>query len=138
MEKSCKYCGNSHKEGFICKKKPTKTSKSKHTEANKFRNTLKWQKKREEIKARDNYFCQICIRNLYNTFRQYNYENLEVHHNVPINKSDVNDSNNDELNLDSSNLLTVCAFHHQMCEKGYIPFEMIKKIIEEQNSVICK
>ncbi|BED91697.1 MAG: hypothetical protein Pg6B_04490 [Candidatus Azobacteroides pseudotrichonymphae] len=125
MEKSCKYCYQSHKEGYICKNKPSKVE-NKNTKASKFRNTLKWQKKREEIKTRDNYLCQICIRNLYNTYRQYNYENLQVHHNVPIN-------GNYELNLDSNNLLTVCTFHHKLCESGEIDFNEVRKIIQEQN-----
>ncbi|GMO34214.1 MAG: hypothetical protein Pg6B_04630 [Candidatus Azobacteroides pseudotrichonymphae] len=136
MEKSCKYCWKSHKEGFVCNKKLS-GKKKQNTEAIKFRNSLKWQKKREEIKARDNYLCQICIRNLYNTYRQYNYENLQVHHNVPINEvNKVNEINgNDELNLDSSNLLTVCSYHHKLCESGEIGFREVNRIIQEQNSV---
>ena len=80
---------------------------------------------REKIKRRDNYFCQICIRNLYGTRRQYNFENLQVHHAVPI-KADKS------LSFASSNLLTLSPMHHQMCDSGEIPFDEVKKIIDEQ------
>ena len=123
MLHSCKYCGRVHEEDYICKKKPV--IKKKIDEAVRFRNTSDWKSMREKIKTRDNYFCQICIRNLYGTRRQYNFENLQVHHAVPINK-------NKGMSLDSSNLLTLCPIHHQMCDNGKIPYEKVKEIIEEQ------
>ena len=54
------------------------------------------------------------------------YENLEVHHAIPISKSE-------ELKLDDNNLITLCSFHHSMCEKGKIPFEEVQGIINNQN-----
>ena len=45
---------------------------------------------------------------------------------MPINLSE-------ELKLDDNNLITLCPFHHSMCEKGKIPFEEIQKIIDEQS-----
>ena len=122
--KSCKYCGRVHEEGYKCHKKPIK--RKKIDEAVKFRNSPKWQKKRKQIKERDNYLCQICIRELYGTKRKYNSEGLQVHHAVPINLSE-------DLKLDESNLITLCSMHHSMCEKGRIPFEEIQGIIDDQN-----
>ena len=69
--------------------------------------------------------CQVCIRELYGTRRKYNYEGLQVHHAVPVNSSE-------ELRLDDSNLITVCAMHHAMCDKGEIPYDEVKQIILEQ------
>ena len=123
MLHSCKYCGRLHEEYYICKKKPV--TKKKIDEAVRFRNTSDWKNVREKIKRRDNYFCQICIRNLYGTRRQYNFENLQVHHAVPIN---IDKS----LGLDSSNLLTLCPMHHKKCDSGEIPYERVKQIIDEQ------
>ncbi len=108
MLKSCKHCGKIHDSKFICSQKPQR--KKYNTEADKFRNTNKWRNKREEIKQRDLRLCQICIRGLHNTVNKYNTENLEVHHNIPINE-DYN------KRLDNDNLLTVCHYHHEMCEK---------------------
>ena len=92
----------------------------------RFRNSPKWQKKRKHIKERDNYLCQICIRELYGTKRKYNSEGLQVHHALPINLSE-------NLKLDESNLITLCSMHHSMCDKRQIPYEEVKKIINEQN-----
>ena len=45
---------------------------------------------------------------------------------MPINLSE-------DLKLDESNLITLCSMHHSMCNKGQIPYEEVKKIINEQN-----
>lgn len=123
MLKSCSYCGRIHDSKYICSSKPIKSKQI--TEADRFRWTSLWQRKREEIKQRDLYLCQICIRELYNTINKYNTEELEVHHNVPINE-DYN------KRLDNDNLLTVCHTHHEMCESGEIPREEVQRIIDEQ------
>ncbi|BED92960.1 MAG: HNH endonuclease [Candidatus Paraimprobicoccus trichonymphae] len=123
IEKSCKYCGRIHKEGYVCGKKPT--VKKKNTEIVKFRNSPKWQKKRVQIKERDRYLCQICMRDLYGTYRQFNHKHIEVHHAIPI-------AEDSDLNLDSGNLITVCRTHHKMCETGEIEYSEVKKIIDEQ------
>lgn len=125
MLKSCQYCGRIHDSKYICEKRASR--KKQTTEADKFRWTSKWQKKREEIKKRDLYLCQICIRELYNTVTKYNTKDLSVHHNIPINE-DYN------KRLDNSNLLTVCDYHHEMCESGKIPREEVQTIIDEQES----
>lgn len=50
---------------------------------------------------------------------------MQVHHAIPINA-------NEELKLDNGNLITLCAMHHAMCEKGEIPYYEVKGIIDEQ------
>lgn len=127
MLKSCSYCGKIHDSKYICKEKPIK--KKTITEADKFRWTRMWQKKREEIKKRDLYLCQICIRELYDTINKYNTKDLSVHHNTPINE-DYN------KRLDDDNLLTVCDYHHKMCDRGEITREEVQKIIDEQENKI--
>ena len=123
INKSCQYCGRVHDEGYKCIKRPIK--RKKIDEAVKFRNSPKWQKNRKHIKERDNYLCQVCIRELYGTKRKYNSEGLQVHHAVPINLSE-------DLKLDENNLITLCSMHHSMCDKGQIPYKEVKKIIDEQ------
>lgn len=123
MLKSCQYCGRIHDSKLICSKKPKKQRQI--TEIDKFRWTKRWQKKREEIKKRDLNLCQICIRELYNTETKYNTQNLEVHHNIPINE-DYNKK------LENNNLLTVCHYHHELCENGDILREEVQSIINEQ------
>ena len=112
-----------HDENHICSKKPIK--KKKIDDATQFRNSPKWQKKRRKIKERDNYLCQICIREIYGTKRKYNHENLQVHHAIPINT-------NEDLKLDDNNLITLCSMHHAMCDRGEIQYGEVKEIIKQQ------
>lgn len=123
MLRSCQYCGRVHDSKYVCPSKPRRNNKI--TEADKFRRTSKWQNKRTEIKQRDLYLCQICIRELYKTVYKYNTEELEVHHNVPINEDY-------DKRLDNDNLLTVCGRHHKMCDRGEISRKEVQDIINEQ------
>lgn len=59
--------------------------------------------------------------------QQYNYSGLSVHHAVPIN-------DDWDKRLDDDNLITVCGMHHKMCESGEIPYEDVRRIIDEQES----
>lgn len=115
-----------HDSKYDCGKRPVR-KKMKPSKADYFRRSGAWTSKAIEIKQRDNYLCQICLRNLYDTIRQYNYENLSVHHAIPVN-ADY------DKRLDDDNLLTVCSMHHKMCEDGQIPYEIVKGIIDEQES----
>ena len=110
--------------GFICPMKP-KNNKYKTSEADKFRWTRSWQKKRDDIRRRDKHLCQICIRKLYNTINKYNYNNLEVHHIVPIKESY-------DLRLEDTNLITLCEYHHELAEQGTIPRDELLSIVKAQ------
>lgn len=123
MLKSCSYCGRIHDTKYDCGKRPQRQKKI--TYIDRFRSSRKWREKREQIRRRDLNLCQICIRNLFDTDRQYNYENLSVHHAIPLEKDF-------EKRLDDDNLITACSKHHEMAESGAIPYEVIKKIIDEQ------
>lgn len=97
------------------------------TVKDKFRGKSAWKRKREEIKERDNFVCQVCVRNLYNPLRIYETDNLQVHHVIPLEK-DYN------KRLDNDNLITLCEKHHEMAEAGEIPIEVIKGIVLEQEN----
>ena len=127
MLTSCSYCGRIHDSKYKCTERLNSKNKT-ITEVDKFRWTSLWQKKREEIKKRDLYLCQICIRELYNTVTKYNTDELSVHHNIPINK-DYN------KRLNNNNLLTVCNYHHEMCESGEITQDEVQIIIDEQEKI---
>lgn len=124
MLKSCQYCGRIHDSKYDCGKKPKRIIK-KNTEAYRFRSTTAWQLKRKEIKERDSFVCQICLRNLYEPERRFETDNLSVHHAIPIEVGW-------DKRLDNDNLLTCCDKHHEMMEDGRIPYEVAKKIIDEQ------
>ncbi len=123
MLRSCPYCGRIHEKKYDCGKRPRQ--QKIRSKATLFRNSRKWREKREQIRERDKNLCQICIRNLYGTKLQFNHEKLSVHHAVPL-EIDY------DLRLDDDNLLTMCDMHHELAESGAIPYEVVKKIIDEQ------
>ena len=123
MLKSCQYCGKIHDTKIDCGRKPQ--IQKKITYIDRFRSSRKWREKRDQIRRRDLNLCQICIRNLYETDRQYNYERLSVHHAIPM-ETDFG------KRLDDDNLITTCDRHHEMAESGAIPYEVVKRIIDEQ------
>lgn len=119
MLKSCKYCGRIHDSKFMCKYKPVKQFKHKEpTEQVAFRNTKAWQRKRKEIKERDNYLCRVCLSEF-----KFEYNNLSVHHIVPI-------IDNYDLRLDNDNLITLCSYHHNQAENGIITRDTLMELIK--------
>lgn len=131
MLKACSYCGRLHDSKYMCPQKEAriKERQTHKTEQGKqaktFHNSKKWQDKREEIKARDNYCCQVCARGLHNPSRQYETEDISVHHIIPL----VEDY---EKRLDDNNLITLCSRHHEMAEKGGIDRSELLRIAKEQ------
>lgn len=124
MLKSCSYCGRIHDSRFNCGKKPNRKINPKNiTQQNEFRNTKKWQKKRKEIKERDNFLCQICLKE-----NRFEYNNLSVHHIVPL----IEDYN---LRLDDDNLITLCDYHHKLAERGEISKKELYKIIKNKKYI---
>ena len=67
---------------------------------------------------RDKYLCQVCLMN-----NMYTYNNLQVHHIIPIN---IDYSKR----LDSDNLITLCTYHHNQAERGLITKEQLLEIID--------
>ena len=126
MLKSCSYCGRIHDKKYDCGKKPQRIKKK--YEKDVFRSTAAWQRKATEIKERDNYLCQVCIRNLYDAKARINSINLSVHHAISIKE-------NYELRLDNNNLITLCGMHHEMAEDRRIPLEAIQEIIDQQENI---
>lgn len=124
---SCSYCGRIHEKNFDCGRKPQRIRYN--TDASKFRNTTSWQKKSREIRERDNYLCQCCIREMPGTFRKYEYDSVSVHHNVPV----IED---ESKRLDNANLITLCPVHHEMAERGEISRDAIQAIINEQEHAV--
>lgn len=123
MLKSCQYCGRVHDTKLICPKKPIR--KKFDTDQNKFRSKNIWTKKAKKIKERDGFLCQICIRKLFQTVKQYNSRDLEVHHIIPLEKDFG-------LRLENENLITLCVRHHKMADNGEISVDLLRQIAAEQ------
>lgn len=129
MKKSCSYCGRIHDVNFQCPKKPKAKYRSETRDhADRFRSTAEWQRKRDEIKERDKFICQVCIRGMYHTFKTISYKGIEVHHIEKLRK-------HPEKGLENYNLISLCKYHHDMADTGEIPARVLKVIAAEQEQI---
>lgn len=123
---TCRYCGVVQR-GHICPHKKSR-QKTGDRQSDRFRNTKVWQLKREEIKQRDRYLCQVCLANLYNTINWLNYKGVEVHHITPM-QEDYS------RRLDNDNLISLCSYHHHMADNGEISrdvlYDLVMKVHKE-------
>lgn len=126
--KSCAYCGRIHPADYICPKKPKMRAKDNNTAAVKLRSSYRWQKVRDEVKQRDKYICQCCLRNYPGTLRQVEYDGLSVHHIIPL---EILLDDDYEKAFDLNNLITLCERHHEAAEAGKISREELIKIAKE-------
>lgn len=126
MLKTCAVCGKIHDINKECRpkvrRKQSYYERYKEDDRSNFRGSWQWKNKREEIKQRDHYLCQVCRVNKHRTLKVFNSEGLEVHHIEPL-------KDKPELKLENSNLITLCTYHHKMADKGIIKKEELKKII---------
>lgn len=132
MLKTCSRCGIVP-EDHVCPysiqrkyKLDKRYREEKNSPQDKFRKTYRWTKKAKEIKERDHYLCQVCIRDKYNTIYTYNYNKLEVHHIIPL-------SEDYSKRLDNDNLITLCDYHHKMADDGVIPKKELQSYISPPN-----
>lgn len=120
MLKTCSRCGIVPQD-HICPYKHYR-NKDNNDKANRFRKSKQWTNKSIEIRERDKYLCQICMRNLYNTIDTYNSDKLEVHHITGLNE-DYN------RRLDNDNLITLCCYHHKLADRGLISKSLLYSIV---------
>ena len=132
MLRSCQYCGRIHDTRDICAQRIAARrhryaayDPEARTDEQRFRSSQVWRLKSIEIRQRDNYCCQACARNLTGTRRRLEYDNVSVHHAVPL---QVDYSRR----LDNDNLISLCSLHHEQAECGAIDLQTIKRIIAEQ------
>lgn len=113
MRKSCVYCGGIHPQGYVCPYKPK--NRKGRSNADRFRSTSVWQKKREHIAARDRNLCRVCLKN-----GIYSHD-IQVHHITPL-------AVDYSKRLDDDNLICLCPMHHEAAEKGDIPADMLRTL----------
>ncbi len=126
MLKSCQYCGKIHDSKFDCGRKPQRIKRRGKKE--QFRSSGEWQRKAEEIKQRDKYLCQLCLRNFKGTRQQLNSRELSVHHIEPLEEAF-------EKRVEEDNLLTVCGIHHEMAESGEIDRKTLHEIAKHMREI---
>ena len=128
MLKTCPTCGGLHEINEVCPVQLKHRAEylrninrklKRNSEADIFRNSRKWKRKRKQILSRDIFMCRVCFLLNHNITT----ENLSVHHIESLN-------NNFKKRLDDSNLISLCRYHHEMAEKGAISVDTLKKIIK--------
>ena len=120
MLRSCAYCGRVHDRSFDCPKKPKKEKAV--NDITKFRGSSKWKRLREAIVCRDRCLCCVC-----RSKGIYKSDDLSVHHIVPL----VIDFS---LRTDPDNLITLCTTHHEEAERGDIPADVLRGLIQAEDT----
>ena len=122
MLKSCKYCGKIHPEKYQCPMKPKRSRMHDYSDRAvwKFRHGEGWKQKAIDIKERDHWMCQWCLKQ-----NKIITKDLSVHHIVPL-EEDM------ELRLDDDNLITLCRACHEQAEKGSITRAELKEVALSQ------
>ena len=92
-----------------------------------FHRSHKWKEKSINIRERDNYCCQICRRGMYQPERQFETDDISVHHIEPI-------AEDWDSRLDEDNLISLWLGHHEMAERGEIEREVLHEIAKEQEN----
>ena len=122
MLKTCSVCGKIHDFNIVCKR-PYRYKKCSKSDI--FRSTYEWKQKREEVKKRDKYLCQACIKGYEGSPFLFNYKDLQVHHIIPIDQDY-------SKRLDSTNLITLCPLHHKKAEQGIITKDELFKMVQNK------
>ena len=131
MRRSCPYCGRIHDGKYICPQKQQKIEdrQSYRSKSNQkiynFHRSQDWKNKSIEIRQRDSYCCQVCMRGLHEPIRKYETDDISVHHIVPI-------AEDWDRRMDNDILVSLCRRHHEMADTGEISSEELMRIAEEQ------
>lgn len=125
---ACSHCSGIHELGTRCPHyKRTKTK----TTMVKIRNSGRWQRTREAIRARDKHLCQACLIDAHGTRYLYTHADMEVHHIVPLSE-DASKSH------DHANLITLCRTHHKDAHDGLISRQILLELAKRNNASITE
>ena len=91
------------------------------------RSTYAWQTKRQEIKERANFLCEVCR----DKDHRFVYDNVEVHHIEKIKDAPG-------LFLDDLNLICLCKEHHEAADGGDLSKEYLKRLAAQREEKSAK
>lgn len=121
MKRTCPVCGRIVERGHKHERKLSqKGRKYPDTVQRRLRSSIQWQRKRDEIKLRDNGVDQVAINGL-DGAPYIMAKGLQVHHIEPLEERP-------DLALDDDNLITVSYRTHELCESGAIPRDVLHEI----------
>ena len=116
MFKACSRCGKIHPYNQKCNVGKVYVT----TDERKLRSKNKWHEKSEEIRESANYLCEVC-----RDQGKITYDNLEVHHIIPLKIAP-------ELLLDNLNLVCLCSYHHKLAEAGEIKASYLQELAKKR------
>jgi len=127
MLRICPYCHRVHDTGAKCEeqRKAERARWNRHRDgkADRFRSSKAWSMMSLRVRQRDGWRCVFCQREQ-DDLRDIIDNQISVHHITPI-QEDYN------KRLDINNLITVCSYHHELCERGAITRNEQREIAKE-------
>lgn len=133
MLKTCSYCGRLHGFDECCPLREKQRQRYKEayprkygrdSDADKFRSTKEWQRKRRQIRARDLNLCRVCFVNHHRIVT----EGLSVHHIVPL-------EDDFSKRLSDGNLITLCRDCHEKAERGEISADELRSLVRRKMKI---
>lgn len=119
---SCSRCGRIHSDSIICKPLSNKR-RFTDTAENKLRSRYSWKKKRENVRERANYLCEVCRAN-----GDYSPKDIEIHHITKL-RDDPNGL------LEDNNLIALCIEHHKQADRGEIDADYLRRLADERDEI---
>ena len=119
MKRTCQYCGRIHDYNYDCPMKP-KPKVKRDKDIDIFRGGKQWKAKRAEILERDKGLCVVCRLGI--ECEPDLIPASSVHHITPL-------AENIGKALDDDNLISLCAYHHELAESGTISAEDLRRAI---------
>ena len=120
--KICSSCGKLLKLGYSCPNCKNKRYNKRNSLQDKFRNSVKWQKKRKEILTNAKNLCEVC-----RDKGELNYSNISIHHITPL-LENMNEA------LNNYNLIALCSRCHKEAEEGKIDKQYMFELAEKREA----
>lgn len=120
MLRSCSRCGRIHDVNYTCKHGIRRKYSS--TEENKLRGLSAWKSKRETIKERAFYLCEVC-----RDQGDYSRKALEVHHITKL-------KDNPDGLLEDNNLVCLCIYHHKQADRAELSADYLRELAQKRDT----
>lgn len=103
-----------HPKGYVCNVGKTYDG----GEERRLRSRYAWTQKSKDIREQSSNLCAVC-----RDQGRFNYKDLEVHHILKV-------KDRQDLLLDDSNLICLCAEHHKQADSGQLSVDYLRKLVE--------
>ena len=109
--------------GYVCRAGQARSYRDRtDIETAKLHNKSAWRNKRQSIKERAFYLCEVC-----KAQGLYNFDDIEIHHIKKL-------SQDPEGLLDDDNLIALCIPHHKQADKGELDADYLRELAKKRDS----